>query len=108
MPIPDIPLEFVLFALTLVGVALFHHRTLRWPYRSGLVTLVQTVFTGFKTGPGVAGLMTHFGHEWVILANLFLGYCGICALSRISRRVTSRVAFPISCLTTGRAGSSCC
>ena len=25
---------------------------------------------GFKTGPGVAGLLGHAGHEWVTLANL--------------------------------------
>src|SRR6266404_9280140 len=69
--IPDIPLDFVLFALTLVGVALFHRHTLKVAL-TGLVmvTLHKLLFTGFKTGPGIAGLVTHLGHEWVILGNL--------------------------------------
>jgi hypothetical protein len=28
---PSIPIDFVLFALTLAGVAVFHHHTLRVP-----------------------------------------------------------------------------
>ena len=71
MSIPDVPLDFVLFALTLVGVALFHRHTLKVAL-AGLVTvtLYKLLFTGFNTGPGIAGLVTHFGHEWVILGNL--------------------------------------
>jgi Na+/H+ antiporter NhaD/arsenite permease-like protein len=39
---------------------------------AGLVSiaLYKLWFTGFKTGPGMAGLITHLGHEWVILGNL--------------------------------------
>ncbi|HEV8262432.1 MAG TPA: citrate transporter, partial [Burkholderiales bacterium] len=71
MSIPDIPLDFVLFALTLVGVALFHRDTLKVAL-TGLVTvtLYKLLFTGFKTGPGITGLVTHLGHEWVLLGNL--------------------------------------
>ncbi len=70
-PFPDIPFEFVLFTLTLVGVALFHRHTLKVAL-AGLVsiTFYKLVFTGFKAGPGIAGLVTHLGHEWVILGNL--------------------------------------
>lgn len=66
-----IPLDFVLFALTLLGVALFHHHTLKVALVGALViTLYQLLFTGFKSGLGMAGLLGHVSHEWVTLANL--------------------------------------
>ncbi len=66
------PIEFGLFAMTLVGVALFHHHTL-YVALTGLavVTLYKLVFTGFKTGAGLEGSSVHIEHEWVILTNLF-------------------------------------
>jgi hypothetical protein len=71
MAIAGVPLDFVLFALTLLGVALFHHRTLQVALTGALViTLYQWLFTGFKEGAGAAGLAGHFAHEWVTLANL--------------------------------------
>jgi Na+/H+ antiporter NhaD/arsenite permease-like protein len=78
-----VPLVFLLFGLTLLGVAIFHHHTLRVAL-IGLVTITgyTLVFTGFKSGPGVAGLMAHLGHEWVILANLFCLLTGFALLSR--------------------------
>jgi Na+/H+ antiporter NhaD/arsenite permease-like protein len=78
-----IPVDFVLFGLTLLGVALFHHHTLAVAL-TGLaaVTLYKLVFTGFKTGAGLAGLGLHMQHEWVILANLFLLLMGFALLSR--------------------------
>ena len=64
-------MDFVLFALVLLGVALFHGHTLKVSVGGALViTLYQLLFTGFKAGPGLAGLGAHFGHEWVTLANL--------------------------------------
>jgi Na+/H+ antiporter NhaD/arsenite permease-like protein len=65
------PIEFALFGLTLAGVALFHGSTLLVAL-IGLVVvaLYKLVFTGFKTGPGLLGLVLHLGHEWVILTNL--------------------------------------
>ena len=67
-----IPVDFILFAVTLLGVALFHNTTLQVAL-TGLVTisLYKIVFTGFKTGAGLGGLIGHLGHEWVTLANLF-------------------------------------
>ncbi|MEK6246028.1 MAG: citrate transporter, partial [Pseudomonadota bacterium] len=63
--------EFVLFALTLVGVAVFHHHTLRVALIGlAAITLYKLGFAGFKTGPGFQGLALHLAHEWVILANL--------------------------------------
>ncbi len=72
MTIAGIPLDFVLFALTLVGVALFHAHTLKVAV-TGLVviTLYKLLFSPFATGPGLAGLGAHLGHEWVLLTNLF-------------------------------------
>lgn len=78
-----IPLEFVFFALALLGVALFHHRTLEVA-ASGLVVIVlyKLVFTGFHGVPGLAGLVAHLLEEWVVLANLFGLLMGFALLSR--------------------------
>ena len=64
-------IDFALFALTLLGVALFHHRTLQVALTgAAAITLYQWLFTGFKTAGGLAGLAAHAAHEWVTLANL--------------------------------------
>jgi len=78
-----IPVDFILFGLTLFGVALFHHHTLPVAL-GGLVAIgaYKVAFTGFKFGTGMAGLLSHLGHEWVILANLFLLLMGVAILSR--------------------------
>ena len=67
-----IPLEFVVFALTLAGIALFHRHTLTVAL-AGLAAILayKLMVTGFNAGPGVEGLVAHLGHEWVVLANLF-------------------------------------
>ena len=78
-----IPVDFILFACTLLGVAVFHHYTLRVAL-IGLVTIVayKLVFTGFKTGAGLAGFGAHMAHEWVILANLLGLLLGFAILSK--------------------------
>jgi len=78
-----IPVDFILFAITLLGVAIFHHHTLQVAL-SGLAAIVlyKLGFTGFKFGPGLGGLGLHMAHEWVILANLFLLLMGFALLSR--------------------------
>ncbi|HSN71845.1 MAG TPA: hypothetical protein VLT59_10045 [Steroidobacteraceae bacterium] len=78
-----IPVEFLLFATTLLAVALLHHRTLEVAL-SGLaaITLYKLVFTGFDTGPGIAGLAAHLAHEWVVLVNLFGLLMGFALLSK--------------------------
>src|SRR6266853_992195 len=78
-----IPVDFILFALTLLGVALFHRHTLPVAL-TGLSTIViyKLVFTGFKYGAGLGGLGQHMAHEWVTLANLFLLLMGFALLSR--------------------------
>jgi len=78
-----VPVDFILFALTLLGVALFHHKTLQVAL-AGLAAIIayKLVFTGFKHGAGLAGLGDHMAHEWVTLANLFLLLMGFALLSR--------------------------
>ncbi|MSO84324.1 MAG: citrate transporter, partial [Rhodospirillales bacterium] len=77
------PFDFVLFGLTLAGVAIFHHHTLNVALIGlGAIVLYQLGFTGFKTGPGLGGLALHMAHEWVILANLFGLLMGFALLSR--------------------------
>ena len=78
-----IPVDFILFGLTLLAVAVFHHKTLEVAL-TGLVavTLYKLLFTGFRQGEGLTGLMLQLHHEWVILANLFLLLMGFAILSR--------------------------
>jgi len=78
-----IPADFILFGLTLLGVAVFHHHTLQVAL-AGLaaITIYKLSFTGFKFGAGLAGFALHMQHEWVILANLFLLLMGFALLSR--------------------------
>jgi Na+/H+ antiporter NhaD/arsenite permease-like protein len=78
-----IPVDFILFAITLVGVALFHHHTLRVAVLGLLaITLYKLGFSAFSTGPGVAGLLAHLHHEWVTVANLLGLLLGFALLSR--------------------------
>lgn len=78
-----IPVEFILFALTLLGVALFHNHTLRVGLTGlAVISAYKILFAGFKTGPGVQGLISHLGHEWVILINLLCLLLGFALLSR--------------------------
>ncbi len=93
--ISGVPIDFVLFGLTLLGVALFHRHTLMVAL-AGLaaVTIYKTAFTGFKTGGGLPGLVSHFGHEWVILANLLLLLMGFAVLSRHFEKSRIPVVLP--------------
>ena len=78
-----IPFDFILFALTLLGVALFHHHTLPVALTGlGTIIVYKLIFTGFKYGAGFGGLGHHMAHEWVTLANLFLLLMGFALLSR--------------------------
>ena len=81
--IAGIPVDFILLALTLLGVALFHHHTFNVAM-TGLAAIVayKLAFTGFKTGPGLAGLAAHMADEWVVLANLFCLLMSFAILSR--------------------------
>jgi Na+/H+ antiporter NhaD/arsenite permease-like protein len=78
-----IPVEFILFALTLLGVAVFHHHTLAVAV-TGLaaVAAYKVGFTGFRDAPGAYGFGLHLMHEWVILANLLGLLLGFAVLAR--------------------------
>src|SRR5262249_41080830 len=81
LPADFIPVDFILFGLTLLGVAVFHHRTLQVALTGlGAIVAYKLALTGFKTGTGLTGLALHMQHEWVILANLFLLLMGFALL----------------------------
>ena len=90
-----IPIDFILFALTLLGIALLHRHTLAVAL-TGLaaVTAYKLLFTDFKTGAGVTGLLLHLQHEWVTLANLFCLLMGFALLSRHFEKSGVPMALP--------------
>lgn len=76
------PLEFLLFAGVLAGVALFHAQTLQIALGGAItIALYKILFSPFKLGPGIAGFVAHLGHEWVILINLLLLLLGFALLA---------------------------
>ena len=78
-----IPFDFILFALTLLGIALFHRHTLSIALAGlSVIAAYKLAFTGFRDGPGFAGLGLHLGHEFSLLSNLFLLLMGFALLSR--------------------------
>ena len=89
------PIDFILFALTLAGVAIFHHHTLTVAL-TGLAAIViyQLLFAAFPAGPGLGGLATHLFHEWVIVANLALLLLGFAILSRHFEKSHVPLALP--------------
>ena len=64
MAIIGIPVEFILFACTLLGVALFHGHTLY------VALMGMLVIAAYKLGFTDFSLIKHVAHEWVTLANL--------------------------------------
>jgi Na+/H+ antiporter NhaD/arsenite permease-like protein len=83
MTLFGIPFEFVLFAGTLLGVAVLHARALEVA-ATGLaaVTAFKLATGGFHGMAGIDGLLAHLGNEWSVLANLFLLLMGFALLSR--------------------------
>ncbi len=66
-----IPLDFFLFGLTLLGVALFHHHTLKVALAGlAVITVYKLLFADFSGVPGFAGLLQLLKHEWIIIFNL--------------------------------------
>src|SRR5687767_79513 len=91
----EIPVEFLLFAFTLLGVALWHHRTLDVA-AAGLVAITahKLLFGSFRGATGLAGLAAHLSHEWVILANLACLLLGFALLSRHFEKSHVPLALP--------------
>jgi Na+/H+ antiporter NhaD/arsenite permease-like protein len=81
--VAGIPFDFILFAFTLLGVAVFSNQTF-YVALVGLaaITAYKVFVTGFKFGTGLTGLIGHMQHEWVTLANLFLLLMGFALLAR--------------------------
>ena len=68
--IAGIRIEFILFAITLIGVAVFHHKTM-YVALTGLAAILifKFVFSDFSLSEHVVGTATKEG-EWRILLNL--------------------------------------
>jgi Na+/H+ antiporter NhaD/arsenite permease-like protein len=78
-----IPIEFVLFGATLLGVAVLHHHTLEISLLGlAAITAYKLFFADFHGLPGAEGLLHHLATEWVILTNLFALLVGFALLSR--------------------------
>jgi Na+/H+ antiporter NhaD/arsenite permease-like protein len=90
-----IPIDFILFAITLAGVAILHRHTLRVAL-IGLAVIVvyKLAIAGFKTGTGIEGLIGHLRHEWVMLVNLLLLLVGFALLSRHFEKSRVPVVLP--------------
>ena len=81
--IAGIRIEFILFALTLIGVAIFHHKTM-YVALTGLavVLIVKYAFTDFSFIEHIVGTDAHEG-EWRILVNLLGLLFGFAILAEI-------------------------
>jgi Na+/H+ antiporter NhaD/arsenite permease-like protein len=81
--IGPVPIEFILFASVLLGVALSHSNALRIAIGGAVtIALYKILFSPFKTGAGLAGFGAHLAHEWVILINLLLLLVGFALLAK--------------------------
>lgn len=93
--IASVPVEFFIFGLTLLGVALFHHRTLTVALTGLVATVIyKLLFSGFAHGTGMHGLMLHGQHEGVILSNLLLLLLGFSLLANQFERSNLPEAMP--------------
>jgi Na+/H+ antiporter NhaD/arsenite permease-like protein len=78
-----IRIEFLIFAATLIGVAVLHARALTVAL-AGLaaITAYALAVAGFHEGAGLAGLLAHLQAEWVIVVNLFALLVGFSLLTK--------------------------
>ncbi|MBI3621730.1 MAG: citrate transporter [Nitrospirae bacterium] len=72
----NIPIEFVMFGLTLLGVAIFHHRNFEVAVGGLGVILAYKLF--FQE----LSLTAHLAHEWHLLLNLFGLLLGFAILAK--------------------------
>ncbi|MDX2262203.1 MAG: hypothetical protein SFU84_10960 [Gemmatimonadales bacterium] len=78
-----VPVEFLLFGLVLLGVAMFHKHTMPIAISGALgIALYKILASPFRTGAGIEGFVLHVEHEWVILTNLLMLLVGFALLAR--------------------------
>jgi len=81
--VAGIPIDFILFAVTLIGIALFHHYVLPIAVVGlAVISLWKIGFSPFAEGSGAAGWLAHLQHEWVLLTNLLGLLLGFALLSK--------------------------
>jgi Na+/H+ antiporter NhaD/arsenite permease-like protein len=81
--VAGIPIEFILFAVVLAGVAVFHHHSLRVALIGlAVITVYKIAFSSFHGSAGVSGLAAHLAKEWVLVINLLLLIVGFALLAR--------------------------
>ena len=105
--IAGIPIDFILFAITLLGVALFHHHTLQVAV-TGLtvITLFKIFFSPFAAGPGLAGFFASRARMGAARESSRTAAGLRAAVEAFRGEQRSRVAAPC-CRTIGRVDSSC-
>ena len=95
--IAGIPIDFILFALALIGVAIFHHHTLKVAVIGlAVITVFKLLFSPFAEGAGMTGFLEHLSHEWVLLTNLFGLLLGFALLSKHFESLYCRLSSTIS------------
>jgi Na+/H+ antiporter NhaD/arsenite permease-like protein len=81
--VAGIPIDFILFAITLIGIALFHHYVLPIAVAGlAVISLWKIGFSPFAEGSGPTGWLAHLQHEWVLVTNLFGLLMGFALLSK--------------------------
>ena len=76
------PVEFFLFGLLLLGVAVMHKRALAISVTGLAVIIVyEALVSAFPTGVGADAFLRHVEHEWVTISNLLLLLVGFEVLS---------------------------
>jgi Na+/H+ antiporter NhaD/arsenite permease-like protein len=89
------PVEFILFAAVLLGVALFHRHTMRIAVGGAIaIALYKILLSPFRTGAGVGGFALHLQNEWVILVNLLLLLLGFALLADLFEKSAVPAALP--------------
>ncbi len=78
-----LPIEFFLFGVLLLAVALLHWNTTVMALAgAAVITTYKLALSPFAEGPGGGGLLAHAAHEWVLLANLLGLLLGFALLAR--------------------------
>ncbi len=81
--IAGVPIEFILFAAVLAGVALLHRHSLRVALIGmAAITIYKIAFSSFHGTAGLSGLAAHVASEWVLVVNLLLLIVGFALLAR--------------------------